>query len=180
MNGEDEQTGPALEADQDESEAQADVVEDEVTRLRKDLETSAKRVDELLDRLKRAQADYENLQKRTAREAEDVRAIANEALLSSLLPVLDDFDQAIAALSGESGEGIRMLHGKLWSALQEVGLETVDPAGRPFDPYDQEVVGQADDSEMEDGVVKEVVQKGYRYRRRLLRPAKVIVVKRGE
>lgn len=153
--------------------------EPETARLKAELEATARRAEEMLDRLRRSQADYENLQKRTAREVEEVRAIANEALLTALLPVLDDFDHALAALPGDAGAGVRMLRDNLWRALQGAGLEVVDAQAQPFDPYDHEVVGQANDEGLNDGVVKEVVQKGYRYRRRLLRPAKVIVVKRG-
>ncbi len=170
MNGEETKTEVAPEAAPSESE---------VARLKAELEAAVRRAEELLDRVRRSQADYENLQKRTAKELDDVRTYANEALLASLLPLLDDFDRAIASLPGEAGAGIRMLHGNLWRALQDAGLEVVDPAGKPFDPYDHEVVGQANDENLKDGTVSEVVQRGYRYRRRLLRPAKVIVVKRG-
>ena len=69
--------------------------EPELEKLQAALEAATRRVDELLDRLRRAQADYENLQKRSAREIDDVREVANEALLASLLPVLDDFDHEI-------------------------------------------------------------------------------------
>lgn len=154
---------------------------DEVAKLRAELEAANHRAEEVLDELRRARADYENLQKRIARDAVEIREGANAALLRELLPVLDDFDHALAALpEGEAADGVRMLHDKLWRALQEAGLEAVDPAGMPFDPFDHEVVGQANDEALSEGTVKDVVQKGYRCRRRLLRPAKVIVVKRGE
>lgn len=152
----------------------------EVARLRAELEAAAKRVDDLVAQLRRAHADYDNLQKRTAREVEEIRATANEALLASLLPVLDDFDHAIAGTTGEAREGLRLLHANLWRALEAAGLEAIRPAGQPFDPFEHEVVGDASDEGLSDGTVKAVVQPGYRYRRRLLRPAKVIVVKRGE
>ena len=155
-------------------------VDAEVARLRSELDAATQRAGELLERARRAQADYENLQKRAAREAEQVRETANEGLLVALLPLLDDFDHAIAGLPGEAGQGIRMIQEKLWGVLRDGGLEWVDPTGEPFDPYEHEVVGAANDEGLSNGIVKEVVQKGYRYRRRLLRPAKVIVVKRGE
>jgi len=155
-------------------------VDAEVARLRSELDAATQRANELLERARRAQADYENLQKRAARDAEQVREVANEGLLVALLPLLDDFDHAIAGLPGEAGQGVRMIQEKLWGVLGDAGLEPVDPEGEPFDPYEHEVVGAANDEGLSNGIVKEVVQKGYRYRRRLLRPAKVIVVKRGE
>lgn len=152
----------------------------EVARLRSELEVATQRAGELLDRARRAQADYANLQKRAARDAEQVRELANESLLASLLPILDDFDHAVVALEGEAGQGLRMLREKFWGILADAGLEAITPTKEPFNPYDHEVVGQASDEDLSNGIVKEVVQKGYRYRRHLLRPAKVIVVKRGE
>src|SRR2546426_6968267 len=147
MNGEETKTEEAPAAASAESE---------VAKLGAALEAAVRRADELLDRLRRSQADYENLQKRTAKELEDVRTYANEALLASFLPVLDDFDHAIAALPGEAGAGIRMLHGNLWRVLRDAGLDSLNPAGQPFDPYDHEVVGQTNDEDLKDGIVKEV------------------------
>ena len=147
-------------------------------KLRAEFEAATRRAADLFDQLRRARADYENLEKRAARDAEEVRETANGFLLASLLPALDDFEHALAAV-GEGAEGLRMVHGNLWKALADAGLEVIDPVGRPFDPYEHEVVGQANDEALSEGTVKEVVQKGYRHRRRLLRSAKVIVVKRG-
>ena len=157
-----------------------DEVDAEVARLRSELDAATQRAGELMDRARRMQADYENLQKRAARDSEQVRELANERLLASLLPILDDFDHAIVVLDGEAGQGVRMLREKLGGVLADAGLEPVHPLMEPFNPYEHEVVGQANDEDLSNGIVKEVVQKGYRYRRRLLRPAKVIVVKRGE
>ena len=152
----------------------------EFARLQSELEAATRRANEFFELARRTQADYKNLEKRAAREADQVRETANEGLLSGLLPLLDDFDQAVAALPGEAGEGVRMLREKLWSVMSEAGLEPLDPMGQPFDPFQHEVVGHASDEDLNNGTVKEVVKKGYRYRRRLLRPAKVIVIKRGE
>ena len=176
MSSEDERTEPGAATEV----APASAAEDELARLHSQLDAAKKQAEEFLDRARRAQADYENFRKRTARELEELQETANEGLLAALLPVLDDFDRSLAVLPPESAAGFRMLHEKLWRVLRDAGLEPVSPAGQPFDPYDHEVVGQANDEDLTDGTVKEVVQTGYRYRRRLLRPAKVIVVKRGE
>lgn len=174
MSGEDAHTEAEV------AEGESQVADPEVAKLKTELEAATRQIEGLLERLRRSQADYENLQKRTAREVDVVREAANEALLASFLPVLDDFDHAIAGVPGEAGEGLRLLHANLSRVLAEAGLEPIHPMGKPFDPYDHEVVGQANDEGLSDGLVKEVVQTGYRYRRRLLRPAKVIVVKRGD
>ena len=177
MSSEDEKTNPAVTADPDEI---LETEGSEADRLRGQLDAATKRIEDLMDRVKRAQADYENLERRAAREADEVRLIANEALFAAVLPVLDDFDHALAALAGESGEGVRQIHANLWRVLAGAGLEVLDPAGKPFDAYEHEVVGRVDDENLSDGTVKEVVQKGYRYRKKLLRAAKVVVVSRGD
>jgi molecular chaperone GrpE len=144
------------------------------------LEAERKKGDELLSRLKYLQADFDNYRKRVSRETEAFVKLANEALLVRLIPVLDDFDAAIAHLDGEASKGVRMVHGNLLKALAEAGLEEIPADGATFDPYVHDCVEQVPDSALKDGTVKEVVRKGYRVPDRILRPAQVIVVKNGD
>jgi molecular chaperone GrpE len=146
-----------------------------------ELDAERKRNEELLSRLKYLQADFENYRKRVSRETEAVVKFANEALLARLLPVLDDFDAALAHLDGEESKGVRMVQDNLWKALRAAGVEEIAAMGQKFDPYVHDCVQQVPDPEREDGVVLEVVRKGYRLQDHVLRPAQVIVVKnRGE
>lgn len=135
--------------------------------------------EELVARLKYLQADFENYRKRTEREIESLVKFAHEVLLSRLLPVLDEMDSAVAALEGKSGDGVRLVRDNLVKALQEAGLQEIPAKGGPFDPYVHDCVQQVPDSGSKDGVIKEVVRKGYRLHDRILRPAQVIVVKNG-
>lgn len=146
-----------------------------------ELEAERKRSEELLNRLKYAQADLENYRKRVARETEAFVRLANEALLARLIPVLDDLDAALAHLDGEASKGVQMVRANFLSALAAAGLEEIPAAGMAFDPYVHDCVQQVPDPELKDGSVKEVVRKGYRVPDRILRPAQVIVVSnRGE
>lgn len=146
-----------------------------------ELEAERKRNEELLSRVKYLQADFENYRKRVSRETEAVLKLANEALLVRLIPVLDDFDAALAHLDGEASKGVRMVHENLMRALTAAGLEEIPAEGVAFDPYVHDCVQRVPDPELEEGTVKEVVRKGYRLPDRILRPAQVIVVKnRGE
>jgi molecular chaperone GrpE len=142
-----------------------------------DVEILQKEKDELLMRMKYLQADFENYKKRSAREAEAFRTYAQEDLLVRLLPVLDEFDVALARLDGSSAEGVRMVRDDLMKALREVGLVEIPAEDQPFDPYVHDCVEQVVDPNGDDGHVKEVVAKGYRMRDRVLRPAQVIVIK---
>jgi molecular chaperone GrpE len=139
------------------------------------------RNEELLTKIKYLQAEFENYRKRVDRDAETVVKFAHELLLSRLLPILDEMDVAAAALEGKSGEGVRMVRDNLAKVLREAGLQEIPAKGRVFDPYEMDCVEQVPDTEIKDGIVKDVVRKGYRLHDRVLRPAQVIVVKnRGE
>ncbi len=143
-------------------------------------ESERKKNEELVTRMKYLQADFDNYRKRVARETEAVVKFANEALLVRLIPVLDDFDAALAHLDGDASKGVRMVRDNLMKALAAAGLEEIPAAGGPFDPYVHDCVQQAPDADLKDGTVKEVVRKGYRLPDRILRPAQVIVVKNGD
>jgi len=143
------------------------------------LEAERRKNGELLTRLKYLQADFENYRKRVSRETEAVVRLANEALLVRLIPVLDDFDAALAHLDGEASKGVRMVHDNLLNALAAAGLEEIPAEGAAFDPYVHDCIQQVPDPAAKDGTVKEVVRKGYRLPDRILRPAQVIVVKNG-
>jgi molecular chaperone GrpE len=142
-----------------------------------EVESLRKERDELLTRMKYLQADFENYRKRIAREAEAFAKFAHEDLLARLLPVLDEFDAALAHLDGPAREGTAMVRDDLVKALRDVGLEEIPAQGQAFDPYLHDCVERVPDSKAKDGLVKEVVRKGYRLRDRVLRPAQVVVVK---
>ncbi len=144
-----------------------------------ELEAERKRNEELVSRLKYLQADFENYRKRVSREAEAVVKFATEALLARLLPVLDDLDAALAHSDGDQAKGVRMVRDNLLKTLREAGLEEIPAEGQTFDPYVHDCVQQVPDPEGQDGLVKEVVRKGYRTQDRILRPAQVIVIRNG-
>lgn len=144
-----------------------------------ELEAERKRNEELLSRLKYLQADFENYRKRVSRETEAVVKFANEALLARLLPVLDDFDAALAHLDGEESKGVRMVRDNMLQALRAAGLEEIPAEGQKFDPYVHDCIQQLPDPDLENGLVKEVVRKGYRLQDHILRPAQVTVVNNG-
>lgn len=157
-----------------EASAQAPAHKDETADLRRQNE-------ELLSRLKYLQAEFENYRKRTERDMESVVRFAHEVLVAQLLPVLDELDAAVASLDGPSGDGIRLVRGNLLKALQDAGLQEIPAEGQAFDPYVHDCVQQVAVPGSAEGLVKEVVRKGYRLHDRILRPAQVIVIKnRGE
>ena len=149
-----------------------------------ELKAQAAKATEHWERLVRSAADLENYKKRAARERQDAVKYANESLMQKLLPVLDNFEAAIAAVHSSGTEnaqslltGVTMIQQQLRSALTEAGLEEVEAHGKPFDPNFHEAVSQAESNEHPEGHVMQQLRKGYRLRDRLLRPATVIVAK---
>ena len=133
--------------------------------------------EELLTKLKYLQAEFENYRKRVERDAEIVVKFAHEALLARLLPVLDELDAAVGSLKDDAGKGVRMVRDNLVKAMREAGLQEIPALGRPFDPYTMDAVQQVSEKDSKDGLVKEVLRKGYRLHDRILRPAQVVVVR---
>ena len=133
--------------------------------------------DELLDRLRRVSADFDNYRKRATRDQEQLVARAHERLMKALLPVVDDLERALVAAAeheeAKLHEGVELVARSLRDALRREGLEEIETEG-PFDPHVHEAL-LSQPSEAEEGAVIEVLQKGYRLGDRVLRPARVVV-----
>jgi molecular chaperone GrpE len=151
------------------------------------LEERAAKADEHWDRLLRLAADFENFKKRAARERIEASQSAGAALLQKLLPVLDHFEMALAAVRTaevpgggiESLQaGIALIQQQLKGILAESGLEEIDASGKPFDPALHEAVSQMESPDVPEGQVLQQIRKGYKLRDRLLRPAAVIVARK--
>jgi molecular chaperone GrpE len=158
-----------------------------VTVIRKewnDLEAKAQKADEYWDRFVRLNAEFDNFKKRAARERSEAVKYANEALMERLIPTMDHFEMAMAAVQNVDDKsvasikmGIEMVHNQLKSTLKEAGLEEVDALGKAFDPVWHEAVSQKETTEVPEGQVVEQARKGYKLNERLIRPANVVVAK---
>jgi len=151
-----------------------------------ELKQRAAKADEHWERVLRATADFDNFRKRAARERQESIRFANEALLEKLIPVLDNFDMALAAAAqsaqGEATQslqtGINMIYQQFKQALIDSGLEEIDATGKHFDPNLHEAVSQRDEADVPEGQVVQQLRKGYRLRERLIRPATVIIARK--
>lgn len=149
-----------------------------------ELKERAAKADDHWDRLLRQTADYDNYKKRAAREKQDATKYANESLLQKLIPVVDNFEAALAAGSAHNASadslqtGVNMIYTQLKSALADAGLEEIDATNKPFDPNFHEAVSQQETKEVVEGNVLQQLRKGYKLRDRLIRPATVIVAKK--
>ena len=173
-----EELDPTQEAD---TETVTATVEEDIEALK----AEAAKAKEHWERLLRTAADFENFRKRATREKQDAVKFANESLIASLLPVLDNFEAAMAATAAADGKGVEslqtgiaMVHQQLKKTLAEAGLEDLDASGQVFDPNLHEAVSQQETDEVPEGYVLQQLRKGYKLRDRLLRPASVIVAKK--
>lgn len=132
---------------------------------------------ELLDRFRRAQAEFENFRKRLLREKDEVREYAAMDTIRSLLPVTDDFQRALDAegLDAEVRKGLDLVLKSMFDVFTRAGLKPLDNGGH-FDPNIHEAVDRGPaESDEDDQKILEVYQRGYHFKDRLLRPAMVKV-----
>ncbi|MGC1498968.1 MAG: nucleotide exchange factor GrpE [Terriglobales bacterium] len=135
--------------------------------------------DALLDRLARQQAEFDNARKRAVREQAEFREFAAADVLRGLLPVLDSLERALKA-GGDGSEfrsGVELIYRQLQDALAKAGVQPIVSMGRPFDPKVHEAIEMVDTTEAPDHHVLEELQRGYKYKDRLLRPAMVRVAR---
>jgi molecular chaperone GrpE len=154
----------------DENLQEAQAADEEPEPL--DVEALVKERDEYLDALQRLKAEFDNYRKRVARDQQELAARAHERLVKELVPILDDLERALRH-EGDVDEGLRLIHRQFSDALVKEGLVEVPTEGK-FDPHTQEAL-LSQPSEAEEGMVIEVLQKGYRLGDRVLRPARVVI-----
>ncbi|HEX5734030.1 MAG TPA: nucleotide exchange factor GrpE [Blastocatellia bacterium] len=149
--------------------------------LQAQVDTLAQEKVALYDQLLRRQAEFENYRKRVERERTDAHHKSRADLLVELLPVLDNFERALASLqtSGADAAGLRhgveLIHRQFKDALTKFGLQPVEALGQTFDPHLHEAVTiEATDEHKENTVIEEF-ERGYKLGDKLLRPAKVKV-----
>jgi len=133
---------------------------------------------DLLDDLRRLQAEFDNYRKRVLREQTAMATRASARLVERLLPVLDNFERALS--HGEGGPGVALVHRELRQALEQEGLEEIEAEGAPFDPRVHEAFHASEDPGVSDVTVREVYRRGYRLGDHVLRPAMVVVVRPPE
>ena len=150
--------------------AEASGVEAELQRVK------AER-DSLLDRLARAQAEFENARRRAAKEQQDFRDFATVDAIKSLLPVLDNFERALQAKSepADFRSGVELIYKQLQDVLTKLGVRPIQAKGEQFDPHVHEAIEMVETPDAADHEVIEEWQRGYKFKDRLLRPAMVKV-----
>lgn len=158
----------------------AEPVAQDDAALTKQLADQERQLQESGDRLKRLQADFENYRRRTRQEKEDLAAVVVQNFIKELLPLLDNFERALATVNPEAGanplrDGVEMIFKQFMTTLEKNGLEKIEAVNAKFDPNFHEAVMRVSDDSVEEDTVVEELQCGYSVKGRVVRPSMVKV-----
>jgi molecular chaperone GrpE len=170
---------PPADSDELESRSAAGAPPSEASGLDAELQRLKAERDDLRDRLARAQAEFDNARKRAVKEQQDFRDFAAVDAIKPLLPVLDSFERAVQVKSDPADfrSGVELIYKQLQDALTKMGVRAIAAKGEPFDPHIHEAIEMVETSDAPDHEVLEELQRGYKFKDRLLRPAMVKVAK---
>ena len=188
---EDSEERTGLEQELEELLAQAVVdldslpLEEQVSRLKSDLETAQQEAANNLDASLRAQAEMANFRRRTDEDRINNAKYSNSRLIGNILPVLEELELAIThteagsensvSTNGQLLEGIKLIQRKLTSVLESEGVAAIEAVGLMFNPLEHEAVGTEETTEIEAGYITEILRPGFRLHDRIIRPAQVMV-----
>ncbi len=152
----------------------------EVEQLEKELEETRAKAQSFLDLAQRTQADFVNYKRRIEQERSEFARNARADVIVKLLPIIDDFERAVASLpeslaSSDWAQGIVLIERKLKAALEAMGVKPIEPVGKPFDPWEEEAVLHEASEKYPADTVTQVLRTGYTMDGRVIRPAQVVV-----
>lgn len=155
-----------------EAAAEEAPAENEVDKLKAELA-------EKDDRILRQQAEFQNFRRRTQKEKEELGNIIKQDVLKSLLPIIDNFERALAAESADAEslkKGVQMVYDQMMQGLKDKGLKVIETEGQKFDPNFHQAVMRIQNPDLEDDTIAAELQKGYMVGEAVIRPSMVQVV----
>ncbi|MDD1673690.1 MAG: nucleotide exchange factor GrpE [Methanomicrobiales archaeon] len=168
------------------ADAESETVEEELAtqlegwtvQLQEALEGQKKLAEERLDQLKYLQADFDNYRKKFDREKELIIALAEDRLVTELLPIVDDCERILKGTTETvQREGIVLLNKNFMKVLENHGLKRIESVGKKFDPYFHEAFC-VEKCDCDNGTILEEFQPGYMLKMKVIRPAKVKVAEK--
>jgi molecular chaperone GrpE len=132
---------------------------------------------DLQNRLKYARAEFENARRRAERERSEYLQFAAMDLVKDILPILDDFERALKVETTDRNyaKGVELIYQRMSDTLKKLGLEPIETAGQKFDPNLHQAVERVETDEADDQSILAEYQRGYNFKRKMLRPAMVKV-----
>jgi len=148
------------------------------THKKPEIEKNDDKIKELTDSLKHLQAEFENYKKRIDKENENFIKYSSQNLIIKLLPIIDSFESALKNHQDKNKflEGMNLVFSQFYSTLEKEGLKQINPMNEKFDPYKHEVM-MHEKSDKPDNTITEVLQKGYILNDKIIRHAKVKIIK---
>jgi len=155
----------------------ADKADEYIAKLNEDLIEQKKLADEYYDSLKRNMADFDNYKKRITKEKETLHTVIVADIVENLLPILDNFDNALTHESTDEKfkTGMEMIYGQIKEVISKYGVEEIESIGKEFDPMLHEAVMHVDDENFGEKEITEVFRKGYKIKDKVIRHAMVKV-----
>lgn len=156
---------------------QAPAEQSETEQLKAEVEKLKAEKDQLVDRLARLQAEFENARKRAERERQDFKDFALGSVVEQFLPVVDNFELALKSTgtAEQLRSGVELIVKQMEETLQKLQVQPIPAVGEAFDPRHHEALGTVEREDLPDQHVAEEIRRGYKLRERLLRPALVRV-----
>ena len=151
-----------------------------ITELTAQLEEAKKQSEDYLDRLRRSMAEFDNYRKRTLKEKEQEKTKGVLEVVSTILPLMDNFERALAVIpegekDGAVAKGVEMMYQQFVTGLKNIGVEEIPALGEAFDPNKHNAVLHIEDETIDENIVCEVFQKGYSYKDQVVRYSMVKV-----
>ena len=156
------------------------VEETNETKLEENVKQLEEEVVELKDKLLRKAAEFENYKRRTENDQINLLTFAAESFIQKLLPVIDDFERSLGHIDDAEDinaikQGLKLIYDKLMKVFEEQGVKKIEAVGNPFDVDYHEALMQRPDDSVEPHTVLDEMEKGYTYKDKVIRHAKVVV-----
>lgn len=180
MSAQELENSQAVEADVETAEAVSSEEEAPAEEAAGKRDSKDVQIEELQDRLKRQMAEFDNFRKRTEKEKASMYEIGARDIIERILPVVDNFERALAAKPEDSGcaayaEGVEMIYKQFMKTLEEAGVEAIEALGQQFDPNLHNAVMHIDDEQYGENEISQELQKGYKYKGTVVRHSMVQV-----
>ena len=138
-------------------------------------------IEELNDKYQRLFAEFQNFRNRSEKEKTAMYETGARSIIEKILPVVDNFERGVAALSEEDldspvGQGMNLIYKQMLQTLEDMGVEAIEAKGNEFDPMLHNAVMHEDNDELGENIVSEELQKGYTYKDNVVRHSMVAVV----
>lgn len=172
---------PGEEADSEPTKTQEDSAEDSGQNQKADKKDPKDiRIEEMQDRLMRQMAEFDNFRKRTEKEKSAMYEVGARDMIEKILPVLDNFERALAAVpedekGGSFAEGVEMIYKQFLKTLEDAGVEVIEAVGQQFNPDVHNAVMHIEDESYGENEISQELQKGYKYRGTVVRHSMVQV-----